>query len=159
MSNIYFKLNGVSGESKDAGHQNWIDVDFYSWGTTQPNSMATGGGAGVGKAVFKDLIVQSSFDRATPSLQKFCAQGQHAAEAHLSFFKAGGTPMEFQNITLKNVFVTSVLIIGMQHGVAKVQYGFQGSLVEANYWEQQNNGSRGGESMFGFDIKANKAIL
>ena len=43
---IFMKVEGASGESKDAAHKDWTDVESFTWGVTQPHSMASGGGAG-----------------------------------------------------------------------------------------------------------------
>ena len=45
---MYLKIEGVSGESKDAQHKEWTDIQSFSWGATQPGSMSVGGGGGTG---------------------------------------------------------------------------------------------------------------
>ena len=46
---IFMKVEGASGESKDAAHKDWTDVESFTWGVTQPHSMASGGGAVAGR--------------------------------------------------------------------------------------------------------------
>ncbi|EPC4310549.1 type VI secretion system tube protein Hcp, partial [Cronobacter sakazakii] len=46
---MFLKVEGVTGESKDANHSSWIDVLSFNWGAAQPGNMAVGGGGGAGK--------------------------------------------------------------------------------------------------------------
>lgn len=50
---IFMRIDGITGESKDAHHKNWIDVHNFTWGASQPNTLTTGGGGGAGKVNFK----------------------------------------------------------------------------------------------------------
>ena len=52
---MFLKLDGVTGESKDKVHTNEIDVLVWSWGMTNNASAQIGGGAGSGKASVQDL--------------------------------------------------------------------------------------------------------
>lgn len=45
----FLKIQGIEGESKDAHHKGWIDVDRFEIDASQPASIATGGGGGSGK--------------------------------------------------------------------------------------------------------------
>ena len=45
---MFMRVEGATGESKDSNHRNWTDIQSFSWGATQPNTMASGGGAGAG---------------------------------------------------------------------------------------------------------------
>ncbi|OBY59026.1 type VI secretion system tube protein Hcp [Pseudomonas sp. AU12215] len=46
---MYLKVDGAVGESKDANHKEWSDLISLDWGASQPGSMTTGGGGGIGK--------------------------------------------------------------------------------------------------------------
>jgi type VI secretion system secreted protein Hcp len=155
---IYLNVEGVTGESADANHKGWIDLQSYSWGATQTGTMAGGGGGGAGKVSFNDLHVVASMDQATPAMLKFCSSGKHVATVKLSLCKAGGSQVEYSTIVLKDVIVTSAQFTGSggseQVGVA---YSFQSSKVEYHYWPQNKDGSKGAESQMGWDVKENKA--
>ena len=156
---MYLKIEGVSGESKDAQHKEWTDIQSFSWGVTQPGSMSVGGGGGTGKASFNDLYVVARIDRSAPAVLKHCATGKHLGKAELSICKAGGEQIEYSRITLEDVLVTSVQYKGEQDGDAMmVSYAFQAAKVKQQYWEQTDKGGKGAESVVGYDIKQNKAI-
>lgn len=156
---MYMKIEGVNGESKDAQHKEWTDIKSFSWGATQPGSMSTGGGGGTGKASFNDLYVECRIDRAAPAVLKHCATGKHLGKVELSVCKAGGEQVEYSRITLEDVLVTSVQYTGNQDSDAMmVGYAFQAAKVKQQYWEQTDKGGKGAESVIGYDIKQNKTI-
>src|ERR1700761_1661266 len=105
---MYMRVDNVTGESKDANHKGWIDIQSYGWGAKQPASMATGSGGGIGKVSFNDLQVKTFMDKAAPAILKYCANGRHLPKVEVSVCKAGGSQIEYLRITLSEVLVTAV---------------------------------------------------
>ncbi len=156
---IYLKVDGATGESKDSNHKNWIDVLSFNWGATQPGNMAVGGGGGTGKVNYKDLQVQALIDKATPAILKYCSSGKHVTKVELSICKAGGSQIEYSRIVLEDVLVTQTEFTGVGNtDTIVINYAFQASKVNVSYWEQSDSGTRGAESKAGWDIKQNKEI-
>ncbi len=156
---IYLKVDGVTGESKDSNHKNWIDVLSFNWGATQPGNMSVGGGGGTGKVNYKDLQIQALIDKATPAILKYCSSGKHVTKVELSICKAGGSQIEYSRIVLEDVLVTLTDFSGVGHtDTIVVNYAFQASKVNLSYWEQSDSGTRGAESKAGWDIKQNKEV-
>src|SRR5262245_30689486 len=106
-ADYFMKIDGIAGESKDAQHKGAIDVESYSFGTTQSGTMAFGGGGGAGKATFQDFHFVMKTNKASPRLYLACADGEHFAKAVLTCRKAGGKQEEFLKITLNELMVTS----------------------------------------------------
>ncbi|MFM0647724.1 type VI secretion system tube protein Hcp [Paraburkholderia bryophila] len=156
---MYMRVDGVTGESKDANHKGWIDIQSYSWGAAQPGNMATGSGGGIGKASFQDLEVETFMDKAAPAILKYCANGRHLPQVEVSVCKAGGAQIEYLRITLSEVLVTSVLQGAARTSEAvQVTYAFQAAKVRKQYWEQTDQGNRGGESVLAWDVKQNREV-
>jgi type VI secretion system secreted protein Hcp len=154
---MFMKVEGASGESQDANHKGWTNIDSFSWGATQPHSMATGGGAGAGKVTFHDLNVVASMDKAYSAVLKHCATGKHLGQVEISLCKAGGSQIEFGKITLTDVLVTNVTVSGANgQDAVVVNYSFQAAKIKSQYWEQTAQGSKGAESQMGFSIKENR---
>ncbi|KQO18986.1 type VI secretion system tube protein Hcp [Acidovorax sp. Leaf78] len=154
---IFMKVEGAIGESKDASHKDWTDVKSFTWGTSQPHSMATGGGAGAGKATFQNLNITAHIDKAYPAVLKHCATGKHLGQMEISMCKAGGAQIEFFKITLTDVIVTNVAVSGTAEGdIVMVNYGFQAAKIKTEYSEQTAQGGKGATSEMGFSIKENK---
>ncbi|ARP93607.1 Hcp1 family type VI secretion system effector [Bordetella genomosp. 13] len=156
---MFMKIEGASGESKDSNHKDWTDIVSFSWGATQPATMATGGGQGAGKASFNDLHVVARIDKAAPAVMKHCASGKHLSKIELSVCKAGGQQVEYTKITLEEVLVTSVQVAADNGSESVlVNYAFQAGRVRQQYWEQTESGGKGAENLVAWDIKQNKEI-
>lgn len=154
---MFMKIDGANGESKDANHKDWTDIQSFSWGATQPGAITSGGGGGIGKANFNDLHVVARIDKASPAVMKHCANGKHLSKIELSLCKAGGSQIEYSKITLDDVLVTSVQIAADDKSeVVLVNYAFQAAKVKQQYWEQTESGGKGAESLVAWDIKQNK---
>lgn len=92
---MFLKVEGASGESKDSNHKGWTDITSFSWGASQPGNMGVGGGGGAGKVCFNDLHVNALIDKSTPALLKHCSSGKHLTKIELSVCKAGGSQVEY----------------------------------------------------------------
>jgi len=156
---MFLKVDGVSGETKDAKHAGCVDALSFNWGANQPGNMHIGGGGGAGKVTFNDLNVQAYIDKATPTIMQFCASGKHVSAVTLTICKAGGNPVEYTQIELQDVIVTGTDFNGA--GSADrilVNYRFQAAKVKLHYWEQTSQGGKGPETQSGWDIKANRTM-
>ncbi len=65
---MFLKLDGVNGESKDKTHIKDIDVLSWSWGMSNSGSAHVGGGAGSGKVNVQDVSVTKYIDSSSPKL-------------------------------------------------------------------------------------------
>ena len=134
---MFLKVEGVTGESKDSHHTGWTDITSFSWGASQPGNMSVGGGGGAGKVNFNDLHINALIDKSTTAILKHCASGKHLTKVEVSICKAGGQQVEYARITLDDVLVTSVQYTGADNGdTVGVTYAFQASKVKQQYWEQ-----------------------
>jgi type VI secretion system secreted protein Hcp len=155
-SDIFAKIGDIKGESLDAKHKDEIEVLSFSWGVTNSGTMATGGGAGAGKATFQDLLIVHNIDKASPDLLRACATGTHLKEATITHRKAGKGQLEFLTVQMNDVIIT-----GVTHGGATGQpYSETVSLafakVDLEYKPQKPDGSLDAGIHFKYDLKANK---
>lgn len=157
-SDIHLKLGDIKGESTDDKHKDEIDVAAWSWGMTQPGSMGHGGGGGIGKVNFQDIVVTHNVDKASPNLMMACATGEHLKEATLTVRKAGKSPQEYLIIKLNDVIVTGVQPSGNGSGdVPLEQFSLQFGKVDLEYKPQKADGSLDAGIHFKYDQTANKA--
>ena len=73
---MFLKLDGVKGESKDKVHTNEIDVLAWSWGMSNSGTAHVGGGAGSGKVSVQDLSFTKYVDSSSPNLMLNCCNGK-----------------------------------------------------------------------------------
>jgi len=157
-ADIFAKIGDIQGDSVDTKHKGEIDVLSWSWGVSQSGSIGTGGGGGgSGKASFQDFQMTHGVDRASPSLLKACATGQHIPEATITVRKPGGGQQEFLVIRMTDVIVTGVYpgsapgALGLVENVS-LQFG----KVDLEYRPQKPDGSLDTGIHFKYDIKNNR---
>lgn len=154
---MFLKIEGVDGESRDDKHKAEIDIQSWSFGASQSGSMAAGGGGGAGKVVMQDFHFTKSIDKASPKLFEALATGKHLKEAKLVL--RGSSSMEYLVITLSDVLVSSYSTGGSSsedRPTESISLNF--AQIKMSYVEQDAKGSPGAAVEFGWDLKANKKV-
>jgi type VI secretion system secreted protein Hcp len=155
---IFAKIGDIKGESLDAKHKDEVEVLSWSWGVSQSGSIAQGSGGGAGKATFHDFNFTHRIDKASPSLLKACATGNHIKEATITVRKAGKDQQEFLIIKMNDIIITSVNPSGSGEGAATTaeSVALQFAKVALEYRPQKVDGSLDVGLHFKYDIKGNK---
>src|SRR3954469_5475343 len=153
---IFLKLTDIPGESTDAAHKDEIEIFSYSFGMSNAATV-TGGGAGTGKAVFQNISVTKRFDKSSPAMMLYCAQGKHIQEAVITLRKTGADkPVDYLRITLNDVLVSSISSGGVAGGdVPTESVTFNYGRIKFEYYQQRIDGSFILAGTFGWDILRN----
>jgi len=157
---MFLKIDGIDGESKDSKHSGEIDIESFSWGATQQGSSSHGGGAGAGKVSMQDFHFVKKYDKSSPKLMLACANGQHIPKVVLTVRKAGKEQQEFIKITFTDILVSSYQSGGSHNGelIPTDQISLNFAKIESEYKEQQKDGTLGAAVKTGYDLKLNKAV-
>jgi type VI secretion system secreted protein Hcp len=160
LFDAFLKITGIEGESQDAKHKGEIELESFSWSATQTGTAVSGGGLGAGKVAMQDLHITKAVDKASPKLMLACADGEHLKQAVITCRKAGKDQQEFLKITLSDVLVSSYQMGGTPAGssIPMEQVSFNYSKIEKEYKEQKPDGTLGGTTKAGWDVKAHKKI-
>jgi type VI secretion system secreted protein Hcp len=153
---MFLKLDGVTGESKDKVHTKEIDVLAWSWGMSNSGSAHVGGGAGAGKVNVQDLSFTKYADSSSPKLMLNCCNGTHFANGLLTVRKAGGNPLEYIKIKMETVLITGIVSGGSgteDRLTENVSLNF--AKVNVDYTPQKADGTADTPIPFGWDIAAN----
>ena len=134
---MFLKIEGVEGESKDKAHGKEIDVLSLSWSTAMQSSRA----GGAGKVSVEELSVTKYIDKATPKLFESLATGKHIAEAKLVVKSAGGNPVEYLKYTLKDIMVSSYSTGSSGEDRPTESVSFSYGKVEVEYTELNPDGT------------------
>jgi type VI secretion system secreted protein Hcp len=139
---MFLKIDGIKGDSVDDKHAGEIEVLSWSWGVTQTGTTHSGTGGGAGKANVQDVTITKYLDRSTPILLKHCLSGIHIKEALLTVRKAGGKPLEYVKVKMKDALVSSIHPGGSGHDERLTEtLGLNFSVVEFDYVPQKADGS------------------
>lgn len=156
---IFLRLKKVKGEAQADEKGETIDLLDFGWGGTQSGTTHMGSGGGGGKADIGDLIVTKWVDKATATLFQFMSLGTHIESGELEVRKAGGTPMPYLTIRLKDIIVTSVSLNGGTDDdrlSETATLNFRSFYID--YKPQDSTGTEAPSVGFAFDIAANKAV-
>jgi type VI secretion system secreted protein Hcp len=116
----YLKIAGVDGEVTAKGMEKTVEIYSFSFGASNPTSVASSGGAGMsaGKVSLSSFNFMKKLDKASSSLFQSCCTGKHFDKATLTLRKAGGDGGQavFLEYVLTTVFVDSVQWSGSTGG-------------------------------------------
>lgn len=155
---MFLKIDGIDGESKDDKHAGSIQLESFSFGATNQGSFAHGGGGGAGKVAMQDIHFVKQVDKASPVLFERCAKGDHIKSAKLTVRKAGGKQEDYLVMTFGDLLISSTSWggnVGSPTGPTE-QVSIAFTKVQTEYKEQKADGGLGPVSKGGWDVKLNK---
>jgi type VI secretion system secreted protein Hcp len=108
-SDAFLKIDGISGESTDEKHKDWIEILSFTHGISQPSSAASGTGGRTGARVnMSDFSVMKVVDKASPYLAQACCDGRHLKEVKVEFCEASGDKHIYMVYTMENVIISGL---------------------------------------------------
>ncbi len=156
-TDAFLKLGDLKGESIVDGHEDEIQVLSWNWGMSQAGTTHKGTGGGAGKVDVQDMTISKTADTASPNLAMACCNGKHFPEATLTVRKAGESPLDFLQITMTDVIITSVQeggAMGAEEVDETVALNF--AKFKYSYQPQDNKGAKAGGSVdIEYDIAKN----
>ena len=152
IADMFLKVQGVTGETRDADHQGAIDVVSWSWGMESPTETMTG--LAKGRVVVSELHVVKRVDQSSPTLMSYLRQNKVVPLVELTVRKAGEKPLEYFKIELQNAKITSLKAESLSDELMEhLNLGF--SKLKVIYTPQgKTGGSGGGKVEFETDAHA-----
>jgi type VI secretion system secreted protein Hcp len=128
-TNAFLQIPGIPGESVEARHQNWIDLQsvVQSFRQTRGPSLCS-------------ITLTKYLDSATPLLWSAAVNGTPLNNVVIEFVKAGGNPLRYYVINLNNALITDISSSPQTVGE---QLTLSGSSVTLTYYPQDNKGAAG----------------
>ncbi len=155
----FLKIDGIDGESQDSKHKGEIELQSFSFGGSQSGTAAYGGGGGAGKVKLQDFHFVKKTDKASPKLFLNCCNGGPIKTATLVARKAGKDQQEYLKITMSDLLVSSYQSGGSAGDVIPTdQVSINFSKIEIEYKEQKADGTLGGATKAGWDLKKNMKV-
>ena len=161
---MFLKLDGIPGESRDAVHKGSIDITSFSWGESNTGSVgaATGGGAHTGKVSFQDFHFTAKVSVASPKLMLNCASGAHIPTGTFTvrraFVEGKENSFDFLVYKFQGVLITSVQEGGDISDIPLDSVSFAFQKIDVMYKPQLPTGGAGVPTEFAWDLTANKKI-
>ena len=153
---MFLKLDGIKGESKDHKHKDEIHIESFSWGMSQTGAHGAGGGGGAGKVSVHDISITKNVEKSTPDLMLHCANGKHIPNGLITVRKAGENPVEYLKIKLTDILISGVQSAGHGGELITENVTLNFGKFQVEYQEQGADGKAvGGPVTMGWDVKAN----
>jgi len=152
---MFLKLDGVKGESKDHKHAGEIHIESFSWGMSQTGAHATGGGGGAGKVSVHDISITKFVDKSSCTLMLACCSGKHIPNGLITVRKAGDKPLEYLKIKLEDILISGYQTAGHGSDLLTENVTLNFSKFHVDYQEQKPDGSGQAAGEMGWDVKAN----
>lgn len=157
-TDMFLKIEGIKGESKDSKHKDEIEILSWSWGMNQIGSFHRGGGGGAGKVEMQDLVLSKYVDKSTPELMLHCCNGKHISEAVLTVRKAGETALEYLKITFNDLLVSHISQAGTEGDLVNESCTLNFTKFKSEYQEQKLDGTGESPVTAGWDLKKNEKV-
>lgn len=159
----FLKIEGIEGESTDGKHKGEIEILSYSWGISQPATVAasTHGSLTAERANFGPFTIVKALDKASPKLSIACASGEHYPSARLEICRAGGDKEPYMEYKMTDVIVTSIHPGGSSKGAEAIpleEVSFSYGKFELKYTKLDLKGKPAGNVAAGWDLKSNKKV-
>jgi type VI secretion system secreted protein Hcp len=158
QTDYFLKVDGAPGESK--GKDGEIDILSFHGSVSNEGTSQDGGGSGGGRARHSDYSFTSKLDKSDPKLYQMCATGEHIPKVVFTARKAGKEQQEYFKITFSDGFITNYSVSGSSadHSIPVGTFSLNYSKKEIEYKEQQKDGTLGGATKAGFDLKTSKKV-
>jgi type VI secretion system secreted protein Hcp len=153
---MFLKLDGIKGESKDHKHSGEIHIESFSWGMSQTGAHGTGGGGGAGKVSVHDISITKFVDKSSPSLMLCCCNGKHIPNGLITVRKAGEKPLEYMKIKLVDILVSGVQHAGHGSDLLTENVTLNFAKFHLEYQEQKPDGTGSPAGEMGWDVKKNE---
>ncbi|OON59699.1 cytoplasmic protein USSDB7A [Massilia sp. KIM] len=159
-NDAYLQIDGITGESTDHKHRNWIEVSNVFYAIHQPRAMvvSTSGGHTSGRADVYPVTFLKLADLASPVLLQTCAAGRTLVKAVFEFMRAdsNGNAIPYFRIELENVLIASITPDSGQAGVISERIQLAYAKIKWNYLRQSIRGGTQGNTSGGWDCSANR---
>ena len=160
MQHAFLQIDTIKGESRDAMHKDWIEIESFNQDVLQPRSAtaSTSGGSTAARVEMSPIEVVKRIDIATTALNQACANGTTFPKAQIQFLRADkdGNPINYYTIELLNVLVhrvnTTVGTDGMPQEVVQLSFG----SIKWIYNQQKPEGGVGGKAVAQWSNTLNK---
>jgi type VI secretion system secreted protein Hcp len=155
--NSFVRFGDIRGESSDAEHKGWIEVQSYQWGVSVPDSGPSGTGSGAAKPVFSPFSYTQALDSSVPLIFTAAASGRRIEDMTFETVRTGERPQRFFQMIFEDVVVTGIRLSG-QSGDTAPQAAVTTSYdkVLLRYFPQNPDGSLGAPIEGGWDLRTNR---
>lgn len=160
MQHAFLNLDSVKGESRDAMHKDWIEIEAFNHDILQPRSAtaSTAGGTTAARVEMQPIEVNKRIDLASTALSQACANGTTFPKARIEFMRADkdGNAINYYTVELLNVLVHRVSANMGHDGMPQETVQLSFGSIKWTYNQQKPEGGMGGKAVAQWSNTLNK---
>lgn len=159
MADIYLKIDGITGESTDSEHKDWVEILSFNHGMTQRASAtaASAGGGTTARCEHQDFSVTKMIDKSSPKLYESCSSGKHLKDVTVEMFRAAGDKrVKYMEIKMEEVVISHVSPGGGQDFPTEAVSFNYGAITWTYTQQKRADGSGAGNMKGGWSLVENK---
>lgn len=139
-SDYYLKIDGVKGESQAVGMADYIELDSFSFGASNPADVG-GKGLSGGKASLGEFSGSCGIDEASYQVLRNLYTGTHINTVTFAGRKTGSTatPLTYLQVIMTNCFITQHHVSGGAVGIPNQSFSVAYEQIEYDYYTQDTS--------------------
>ncbi|HEX9890070.1 MAG TPA: type VI secretion system tube protein Hcp [Nitriliruptorales bacterium] len=153
---MYIKIGDIKGESTDAAHGEWIDLQSVSHSIQRPSGSNTGATRQRSSATFGDIVCVKQLDKSTPKLMESISSGRNHATTMVELLRDVGSdapPAVYLKIELTNVQITSYDLNGSTGAVPTESFSLNYEEIKVTYTPYDDTGKAGGKVEYSWKVE------
>jgi type VI secretion system secreted protein Hcp len=158
---IFIKIGDIKGESMDAKHAEWIQLEAFQWGLARAISSPTGGGNNreASAPSISEMTLSKKVDRSTPKLFLNAVGGSGTIpEVILELQDQSSQKGVFYRITLNDVLVSSQSHVAAAGGdVPQESVSLNFLKIKVEYFYRDPKGNLIAEPAVSYDLSTTKS--
>jgi type VI secretion system secreted protein Hcp len=155
----FMKIEGVSGESVDSDHIDWIEVLGMNWEMTSAKDLGGTDTSGAGRTHFSDFSISKAVDVSSPLLLQQASNKRKIPQIKIEVCRAAGIDkMRYLEYTFTNCVITRIQLNagGASGGIEALPFeevAFNYDKFDVTYTLQRRaDGSPAGVTKASFDL-------
>jgi type VI secretion system secreted protein Hcp len=139
-SDALLLIAGVNGESQETNMTNYIELDSFSFGASNPADVG-GKGLSAGKCSLSDFSFTCAVDQASYQILNNLYMGTHIQTTTFALRKSTGatTPYTYLQVIMTNCYITSDSIGGGSAGSPNMSVSIAYEQIEYQYYTQDTS--------------------
>lgn len=150
----YIKFDGIDGESVDAKHKAWIDLESVGHTLHKTGAGETGTARRRGSVVIEDMQCTKLLDKSSPKIGEAVCQGKVFPKVEIEFTTTttGDSRQTYLKYELENVLITSYSVSGASQGKPMESFSLNVESYKVTYTEMDEKGAKKGNVEYGWKV-------
>jgi type VI secretion system secreted protein Hcp len=151
---IYMQIEGLSGDVTELGHNNWIEIDSFSFGCSRNVASSCPGHTSdreTSLASFSEIVVTKSMDKTSPNLVALAWIGT-AKTVRIDFTGSGETSSVYASYILRHVLVSSYNVCAESNGIPREKLSLNFDKIDFIFTPYKQDGSAESPIPISYDL-------